>query len=561
MSNNIIELRQADGRTVNVGEYENMLSKEITINEGDTVLLKQAFIDTKKSSSNQILIEEDITLVLNNGLYMTDWLNSADKSYYDASGGPGTDTQNGQDYIVYKYIPNGGLTDYQNLDGYQYKLVGNDPVGPLTITYQYVDIYGNTTQLQTTFPKLNPAQNRIYKDPFHIISKNNSFQILSPNLSQFSHMKIDPVGVVVDPTPITENIYVPYTLTTNVVIPSGIYDPSDLADIISKKLSATNTGGSNLINSNFLTTLGKLSALSTESETYLVEQTFGQAIYNASGLSPLLVGAEQVQLAYNVQTNKFEFDYLHSPMRDAVKGQDISVRYLHKGIATTTTDIMAIAKNGGIFFTGLSAYTNSNNKFYDFWAGKLGFNLSKIIATPQRTQWVDLFGSTGRFYSIKLTEGVNITNGYYGWDSAISKATATDWYSLPTLDAGINGITSTLEDTVSLIADNTLSDIQNRYSHFIISADLKFNNNVLGKDIYKQVQSVVTKYYSFQGNYTYVDSSGSIMYQHRGAPIVLKSVRTRILKSDKTVDETLGNDNTVYFQIIKSLPSPSSHQK
>ena len=64
MSESVIELRQKDGRTIQIGEYENMLSREITINDGDTVLLKQAFIDTKKTNSNQILIEEDTIRVV-----------------------------------------------------------------------------------------------------------------------------------------------------------------------------------------------------------------------------------------------------------------------------------------------------------------------------------------------------------------------------------------------------------------------------------------------------------------------------------------------------------------
>jgi len=75
-----------------------------------------------------------------------------------------------------------------------------------------------------------------------------------------------------------------------------------------------------------------------------------------------------------------------------------------------------------------------------------------------------------------------------------------------------------------------------------------------GTDLNKQVQGIISKYYSFNGNYTYGDSSGSIEYTHKGMPIYLHGIKLKILKSDKQVDNNLGDDNTIFFQLIKAEP-------
>jgi hypothetical protein len=61
----------------------------------------------------------------------------------------------------------------------------------------------------------------------------------------------------------------------------------------------------------------------------------------------------------------------------------------------------------------------------------------------------------------------------------------------------------------------------------------------------------VGKYYQVS-NYIIGDSDGAIQYQHRGMPLILRSIRIRILKSDKKQDLNLGSDNTIMFQLIKS---------
>ena len=53
------------------------------------------------------------------------------------------------------------------------------------------------------------------------------------------------------------------------------------------------------------------------------------------------------------------------------------------------------------------------------------------------------------------------------------------------------------------------------------------------------------------GSYT-MGSPNSITYTHRGQPIVLSKFYTRILQPNRTVPEQLGDDNTVFIEIIRN---------
>jgi hypothetical protein len=110
---------------------------------------------------------------------------------------------------------------------------------------------------------------------------------------------------------------------------------------------------------------------------------------------------------------------------------------------------------------------------------------------------------------------------------------------------------SNISTTTPLIADTPYTELIDTFSHFIIDADLNFIGDYVGLNKYNNIQGTVSKYYQV-ANYVIGDSDGAIQYQHRGLPILLKSIRVKILRSDKTPDPNLGKDNTILFQLIKS---------
>ena len=70
MSSNImIELRQSDAVNVSRnGEYECILSRDITISEGDVIQMSKAFVDSVKEGD--IIIGDDLTLTIQSGVYL-----------------------------------------------------------------------------------------------------------------------------------------------------------------------------------------------------------------------------------------------------------------------------------------------------------------------------------------------------------------------------------------------------------------------------------------------------------------------------------------------------------
>jgi hypothetical protein len=52
--------------------------------------------------------------------------------------------------------------------------------------------------------------------------------------------------------------------------------------------------------------------------------------------------------------------------------------------------------------------------------------------------------------------------------------------------------------------------------------------------------------------YTSAGSEASILYQHKGEPVLLSSFDIRILDSDKVLAENIGEDSTVFLNIIKA---------
>lgn len=558
-SNTIIELRQADAiNVVSNGNYECALAKAITIEDGDVVQMKAAFIDAVKSNENLIIIDEDLSLQIVNGIYITDWLATDDKTNYTLPDGSITTTnkQMGQDFIPNKQI---SITDDPSLivaSGYEYFYDVVDSDKSFTITYQYFDYTNSPRTFQTTFPAVGGQGT--YIDYFNIVLKIGSFQILSPTADYFEKLNISPIKLITIPGPVELELYEPFLFTTNFFLPAGSYSPTDLSLYVSEQLSKNNVGPnkyfSGLINSPFMKISSNFDAgepspdgqldengdpVILANNTYFIASDLSSCFQFVSGKN-YYIGSSEISLEFNQDLNKFTFTFLHQPMLDDT-GTDISVRYMP--YPTIAGKNMAIAKNGGIFFSSLTAKKVSDNTIFNFWEGILGFDVGNLTVKYGPVQ-NGILGLEGSVKSVNIIDGITTTNGYFGLNSAVEKTSS--WYSMPT----ISSLVSTIDNTVSIDAAQGISEVLNTYSHFILDMNMKFNNEFIGKDVNYNVQSIVSRYYNF-GSYAFGDTSGSIQYIHHGMPIILKSIRCRVLNSDKQIDTELGNDNTIFMQIIK----------
>ena len=601
-ANIILECRQQDTKSVSAnGVYESYLANEVVINNGDILQLKSAFIDTKKEGN--INIENDLVLSINYGVYFTDWIEDpANKVEYRNSTGADIFTVAGQENYynfgaVYKgqrfipyYFKSSTGSEYQQVNSITYKALGQvfgEQSPDMPVVYQYTDALTNQVMvIHKTIPASEP--NVVYTDELGFLVKYNSFSILSPSLNdmetdyywKFISQDIQDIE--------SAGVYSPYIFTKTFTLPAGNYSPNNLSLLISKLISDNNIDGGNATVSydsfvkyvsqfepNALYPNGDTGNIPVDGTYFFSDDMttrfrFGSTPPALGSCPNYTFGATQTALEFDPDSNTFNWQYMHSPIYDLTSGTNISVRIANIGKLNSGgsnpsigNNYLKTGDNGGIFFTGLSAKVAKNNQPFDFWSGVLGFDLDKITVEPRKpviTSGTDTyFGLTGTFYSYVLTPGVNITSGYSGVDASIIKN--TNWFKLSSIgipSASSNpqirqqsAIFSTIDETTPLIADTPYNELLDTFSHYIIDADLHFIGDFIGKNKYNNIQGTVSKYYQVS-NYVIGDSDGAIQYQHKGIPLILKSIRVRILRSDKTQDPNLGKDNTIMFQLIKS---------
>ena len=66
----LIEANEKQSKAFQAGCYETVLSKGIVVNNGDTITLSSAFVDTSQINPNQVFLPEDVKVEWNNGLYV-----------------------------------------------------------------------------------------------------------------------------------------------------------------------------------------------------------------------------------------------------------------------------------------------------------------------------------------------------------------------------------------------------------------------------------------------------------------------------------------------------------
>ena len=186
-------------------------------------------------------------------------------------------------------------------------------------------------------------------------------------------------------------------------------------------------------------------------------------------------------------------------------------------------------------------------------------------------------GISPQMPSIPFRIGVNATSGRINLESTIEKAIiqtgANAWNLVQSKDNYTNapdGQNPAVDDvspavaqvwtepditvigaaTTEIVASTPklLNLIDNGY--FLVEIDGKIQNELISStNIKSTIQGIVNKYYNLN---SYTSSDGSnIFYQHRGAPIMLSSLRVRILNPDMSLAD-VGSDTTVFLSIVKS---------
>jgi hypothetical protein len=289
--------------------------------------------------------------------------------------------------------------------------------------------------------------------------------------------------------------------------------------------------------------------------------TSASALAN-DGIGGILIGASQMVLSYDHEAEQFQWEYLHTPYYGPQNTADAveSAGLIRTGNVTAGSGVPAlqtVRRNGGIFFTSFTQnriLANGDEEQTNFFGDVLKFDMSKLVVANQATQF-NQFSNKG-IGSITYTQltvpkaefvkqaGISTTTGYLGLDASIDRGDPQgspppgDWWLLPKVgadagDASVSAITG-LSTPILAAGQEQQADGIN-FGYFLIEVEAKFQQDFVGAEyISNSIRAVVSRYYN-QNSYTVGSAGDSIPYVHRGLPMLLQSMRFRILQGNKTI--------------------------
>ena len=601
----LVELREKNTNTQNndVGDFTVSLGQVLTINKGDQIQLKNAFIDTVTKSSGRIMVEENQTnITFNVGLYIQDSNTTHEtaataKTYYqgeaDTAAKAATTRPNGKNYILCSKddLASGGGTEMMEVSAILIKDESDNkrfiPDQWRRMYLQYKDV--NSTLIDYWFEihgsdwaKISPGigQTKSYtaasgnwkkapilpliclKDAF---GSNTPFRV-NPNKcgsegtgARYAEKSQWSYAGVPSNTPIFSNtsLFTPWTFPIDIVIPyvPDGYDPTEFARLLTDEMTKTvaTTTGSALQSNLILQSTAQLKARGSRNYSGVSDNVApfwccedGSDILQYNTNHNYIVGSSQFAVGYDLETNIFTIDAIHSSIYD---GNSKCVQPF-----SVDNKSFILNKASGIFIDSIN--------MTDILIQQMNFKTSiftKPYGSLHNTSLTTL--TDCRIPLFRLFDGVNITGERKDIDSYIAKG-SNPANSQPTYDTvfafnapGNTQPSGVLTDDVMKIYGLENSVITNDQAYFQIEIESNYLISKYSNEINsKKIHAIVNKYYSSE-NYTTGDASSGLMYIHNSEePLMIKDFRVRILNPDGQLSSTslIQADNTVFLQIIRN---------
>lgn len=638
-SNYIIECRNKtallEAPENNNGDWTTNLQEKVNLEDGDTIICRNSFIDTKAFSNSKVIIEKDLTLNLKWIAYKVNlfgaryaptgaasppadnpsWATLTNTSSiipYNNSGDTFIAKNDGDIYICCNKNSTGGLKFVPTLSFNS--VYAFQSYGEFTVTIVYTSAEGHTVRqdvnlpgepnlgaFKQTFkiplglvynPAITPAgQTR----PIAVFVKGTTTLMATDNSDNKTATVYKDTQVhALQSTDLPTDNFIPKVFETSIRLPKNNYSPQHICEFINSRLAETggNPSINNLPDSQFLFPVGGTANQNPTLNNFvaMVDSTNSQELYGyqyntATDNGARYIGTSQVVLSFKPDTGTFNWEYLHFPTfsdNDEVVGWG---RFYNatgqNNNDNPVSSIRKITKNGGIMWTELSSTDDNGNEGH-FWDDILGFDTNKFInqgkdVNPncilahftQETQTSDghdyrvcnTIGSVPIF-NPKPERGKQMTAGYQGIDTSVQKgATYFQPMTIPVQPNQLNTATSlsTTQTTDEIDAGKSVvSEVATLpYGYFLVEVKAQFANNYLTTEQNKRdVVAIVSRYYD-KDSYTSSSTDSSVVYTHHGSPMMLSSFRCRILDSDKTLATNIGQDNTVFLEVIKAEKNKS----
>ena len=149
----------------------------------------------------------------------------------------------------------------------------------------------------------------------------------------------------------------------------------------------------------------------------------------------------------------------------------------------------------------------------------------------------------------KWEDGISVSSARPTLDNMVVKANFLNLQALTGIKS-ITDLTTEIEASESKLQTEILN-----YGYYLIEIQAGFQNEIVGGDsITQNISGIVNRYYSMG---TYTSSEGStFQYIHRGNPQYLQDIKIRILDNNKNLAVGIGDDNTIFLQLIRAPPNP-----
>ena len=275
------------------------------------------------------------------------------------------------------------------------------------------------------------------------------------------------------------------------------------------------------------------------------------------------VGTNQLALVFDEVENKLKWDIQHFPIYSGdtitnnVSANDGKPTALYNeaqgsppgGGEVVVTKGVAL-QYSGIVWTDLSPAS--------FWVDTLGF--ADAITPPNYTQGKLVYEGSGQptepnSFELITNEGVNTTGALPGLDLGVVHASAD--YTRPIWGDPANaksGVERQTDDVSSIFSTRTWNTSVADEGYFVLDIGTNFTQNLIASNLTSHnTQSIINRYYT-ANSFTSDEGNGSILYEHKGEPIMLSEFNIAIRNPDRTLvsSHILQQKNSVFIEVVKA---------
>lgn len=556
MQSTIIELSRytSDDKPSN-SEWTTRLAKSITLEDGDYVMIKQAFIDTRQIDNNSILIDKDVNWTLR----FVYWIQGNSVNQYIAD----------QEFHLTAFQP----------DGLPYILCDarspGDPQNPFLRGKPVVDSFvikiPQGTYERAALAEYITRQLQSIKQPENYKFDGNFFSrgITLPQYDASNNFKGFIEYDLVDPNTLVTSFCKP--VYYGQWIDSGTPPPRAQTmlykDVNSDKIDLYraavfypmtdypeyNEKGLNLMLK--IAGAGGVDTRNAYSSTY--------NIWDGS-----VIGASEVSFVYNDNggNGRFSFQYIHTPLITGGTngGNEVVGTYVKANIngELPTNQVSYLNAYSGIMF--VDTFTDGDTTAF---LNQLGFKKSDLI--PSDVAQVFSYNNncmdnptnfkSFSYYNtfLKYTTRNVMTIGEVTSDLSVTvgntQLVAYQSVYCQQVEEGKSTYTfSQSQVTEELVATNPPISSNTNAGHFLIELQNVHNSSYINQDKFYNIKAIIGNYFLSGDSFTMSMGPDSYIYQHKGQPLPLSSIKVRILNPvTKEVADNIGTNSTIYLQVTK----------